>query len=323
MNIGDRVRFIHGSEEGIVTKLLPQDVVEVEIEEGFKIPVLRRELTLIAREEQIVFGDKKKTEKEDKMFIPPQVQAENGLYLAFLPFNDQQLIVYLINNTDIEWLCTCGEIENETYRAIAAAHLKKRDYVKLYEANLQNFEKWSALMFQCLAHRLGYTSPREPLIRKMKFSANSFFKQKRVVPILNKEGFVFQIDQQESKPLEIQKVRESMLSPKEAIADKNKVVANSLKRPSQQIDLHAEKLLEGNINVPQSHILGLQLEAFEKAIEGAYAANMDEITFIHGVGNGVLRQEIHKRLSKKPYIRFYQDAQKEKFGYGATLVKLK
>ncbi len=42
MNIGDRVRLIHGSEEGIVTKLLPHDTVEVEIEEGFKIPVLRR-----------------------------------------------------------------------------------------------------------------------------------------------------------------------------------------------------------------------------------------------------------------------------------------
>jgi dsDNA-specific endonuclease/ATPase MutS2 len=50
---------------------------------------------------------------------------------------------------------------------------------------------------------------------------------------------------------------------------------------------------------------------------------MDEITFIHGVGNGIMRMEIHKRLSKNPQVQFFKDAMKEKFGYGATLVKLK
>jgi dsDNA-specific endonuclease/ATPase MutS2 len=50
---------------------------------------------------------------------------------------------------------------------------------------------------------------------------------------------------------------------------------------------------------------------------------MDEIVFIHGVGNGILRMEIHKRLGKHAYVQFFKDAMKEKFGYGATLVKLK
>jgi dsDNA-specific endonuclease/ATPase MutS2 len=36
-----------------------------------------------------------------------------------------------------------------------------------------------------------------------------------------------------------------------------------------------------------------------------------------------MRMEIHKRLSKHPYVQFFKDAMKEKFGYGATLVKLK
>jgi dsDNA-specific endonuclease/ATPase MutS2 len=50
---------------------------------------------------------------------------------------------------------------------------------------------------------------------------------------------------------------------------------------------------------------------------------MDEIIFIHGVGNGVLRTEIHKRLSKNKQVEYFKDAMKEKFGYGATLVKIK
>ncbi len=50
---------------------------------------------------------------------------------------------------------------------------------------------------------------------------------------------------------------------------------------------------------------------------------MDEITFVHGVGSGTLRREIQKRLSGMKSILYFQDAQREKFGYGATLVRLK
>jgi dsDNA-specific endonuclease/ATPase MutS2 len=50
---------------------------------------------------------------------------------------------------------------------------------------------------------------------------------------------------------------------------------------------------------------------------------MDEIIFIHGVGNGTLRNELHKRLSGHKNVKYYEDAQKEKFGYGATKVKIK
>jgi dsDNA-specific endonuclease/ATPase MutS2 len=50
---------------------------------------------------------------------------------------------------------------------------------------------------------------------------------------------------------------------------------------------------------------------------------MDEIIFIHGVGNGVLRNAIHKRLSGNKNVQYFEDAQKEKFGYGATKVRIK
>ncbi len=48
MNIGDKVRLVHGREEGIVYAFLPGNVVEVEIEDGFRIPVLRNEIVTIS-----------------------------------------------------------------------------------------------------------------------------------------------------------------------------------------------------------------------------------------------------------------------------------
>ena len=51
MNVGDRVRLLTGTEEGIVTRLLDSELVEVAIDNDFTIPVLRREVVVVAQEE--------------------------------------------------------------------------------------------------------------------------------------------------------------------------------------------------------------------------------------------------------------------------------
>ena len=51
MNIGDRVRLLTGREEGIITRLLNDELVEVAIDNDFTIPVLRREIVVVAAEE--------------------------------------------------------------------------------------------------------------------------------------------------------------------------------------------------------------------------------------------------------------------------------
>jgi hypothetical protein len=48
MNIGDKVRLVHGREEGVIYAFLPGNVVEIEIEDGFRIPVLRNEIVTIS-----------------------------------------------------------------------------------------------------------------------------------------------------------------------------------------------------------------------------------------------------------------------------------
>ena len=48
-----------------------------------------------------------------------------------------------------------------------------------------------------------------------------------------------------------------------------------------------------------------------------------KIVFIHGKGNGVLRQEIIKTLKYKYKSCLYQDASFREYGFGATLVTIK
>jgi dsDNA-specific endonuclease/ATPase MutS2 len=67
----------------------------------------------------------------------------------------------------------------------------------------------------------------------------------------------------------------------------------------------------------------IQLDHFQKNLDAAIVHKLESIVFIHGAGNGSLRYEIQKIISKHPQVKTYMDAQKEKFGYGATEVVLK
>jgi hypothetical protein len=328
MNIGDRVRLLYHKQEGIITKFLRDNMVEVEIEEGFRIPVLKSELVVIAKEEDLVFGAKANQRPQGigtaTAIAEIKVWAEVGVYLAFMPFNDNQLSVYLINNTDLQVLFTFGESNNGSFNGLAAGVMPKRSSQKVNEISLQNFEKWLPMLVQILSFKQGYGTFKESICKKLKFnSTENFFKSKKKAPILEQDAFLFQLDQQETESIvaiQAEVLKEAMLQNR-SNETPTKIVINA--KPKTDVDLHIEKLTNQSLNMTSGQILQLQLETFDKYLDNAIISNYDKITFIHGVGNGVLRSEIHKKLSKHPHVEYYQDAQKERFGYGATTVKFK
>jgi hypothetical protein len=332
MHVGDRVRLIHFKQEGIITTFLPNNVIEVEIEDGFRIPVLQNEVTLIAMEETIVFREKRpRISMQDTTPEAPKVVGEIGFFLVFIPINEKQLTVNLVNNTEIDILFTIGELKDDNYGGIAAGHLRKKTFQKVEESNLDRFEKWSPLLIQALIFRAGFGTPKEPLMRKIVFNATSFFKSKKKSPLLDKEGYVFQIDQQiesvKPEQMNAEKIKESMLSPNAPTEPTKEKVIEKITLPpkfkNREIDLHIEKLTDKADRMNAGEMLDLQLDTFEKQLDKAIFENVGEVIFIHGVGNGTLRTEIQRRLSKHKNVAYFQDAQKERFGYGATSAKIK
>jgi hypothetical protein len=327
MNIGDRVRTLKSNHEGIITKLISENQIEVEIEDGFRIPFLKTDLVLVAREEHSIWGDDKdKAAAGGKEKKSPPI-SEKGMYLAITHFNDKQLEVNLVNNTDFAIPYVFGDDRDMGYFGISGGVLSPRSFQKVHELNLDKFERWDALLIQLLFHRLGVGSYREPILKKMRFKAQTFFKALKEVPLMRREGYLFQLDEEfratESrvpnekpervgeKPIEGQPAKQQPITPQ---------------KPTQlgkrkEVDLHADKL--GIQKMSQEQILLEQLRVYENELDKAIFEGYDEIIFIHGVGSGTLKTEIQKRLSRHPHIAFYQDAQKEKFGYGATLAKIK
>lgn len=308
MNIGDKVRFTHGKEQGIIRNKIDERTFEVEIEDGFLIPVLKNEIVRIASEESEKF-----TPRATTTALAP-TSPTDGVFVAFDPFNDRIYALMLLNDTNNTILFTIGEQSSLGFNGILSGTLGARTYTKISEYKLADFEFWPEIIAQLLIYKQGDASHNPPLEKKLKFNAVAFHKSKRNTKLLNKSTFLFQLDRDALK-IDTSKIIEHI--------ENNTVAAViSYTKPAFEVDLHIEKLTKDADFMQPQEMLYMQMNEFAKCLENALATGMDQITFIHGSGNGTLRNEIHKKLAKNKNIKFFKDAQKEKFGYGATLVQL-
>lgn len=89
------------------------------------------------------------------------------------------------------------------------------------------------------------------------------------------------------------------------------------------IDLHADALLDTTQGMTAADIRNYQMEKFHEAL-AKYSTNKGQrIIFIHGKGNGVLRQLIIHELKYRYKTYQYQDASFQEYGYGATQITIK
>ncbi len=341
MNIGDKVRMLHGNEEGVITRFLSNNLVEVEIEDGFQIPVRASEIAVVSQEENKAFGNAQevakivKNKEHTKDNLPQEAIATKGIYAGFLPINDQKSAFYLVNNLDMDLTYTIAQEQSMHIGGLGVGVLKARQTVKVHEVSMTTLEHWGTYIFQFLYYHSTKYQIIPPFIKKIKFKGSNFYKNQKTIPILDKKGYAFQLDQDIPTAVSVIKadnipeidteaLAAAMLqSPNEKILT-NKIVLPTPKiisTPPKEVDLHIETLTQDYANMNSAEMLQLQLNTFEKHLENAYASGMQSLIFIHGVGNGRLRQEIHKKLSKTSFIKFFKDARKEKFGYGATEVQ--
>lgn len=88
-------------------------------------------------------------------------------------------------------------------------------------------------------------------------------------------------------------------------------------------DLHASALLDTTTGMSASDILHYQVDTFRKTMEQYRSKRGQRIIFIHGKGEGVLRQAIVHELNYRYKNCPYQDASFQEYGYGATQVTIK
>jgi hypothetical protein len=88
------------------------------------------------------------------------------------------------------------------------------------------------------------------------------------------------------------------------------------------IDLHIHELIEDQSGLQDRTKLDVQLNHFERMMRIAGEQRVKRVIFIHGVGKGVLRNQIRTRLDSYYPDCTVRDANPREYGAGATEVIL-
>ncbi len=113
---------------------------------------------------------------------------------------------------------------------------------------------------------------------------------------------------------------------KSKIYQKDSAITNIPKlkhNKNHEIDLHLHHLIDNDFDLSSHEKLLLQLSSLDKYInESILAKRIPDFVIIHGVGEGILKSEIHTYLYNKKGFIFYE-ADYRKYGKGATKVEVK
>ena len=92
--------------------------------------------------------------------------------------------------------------------------------------------------------------------------------------------------------------------------------------PAPEFDLHIEKLVPNFRGMSNYDILTLQTDTAKRHLDFAIRNRIPKIVFIHGVGEGILKAELDFLFGRYDQI-FFQEANYQKYGQGATEVFIK
>ncbi len=309
MRIGDKVRLLKGKEEGYIVSM-KGNIVEIEIEDGFTIPVILNEVVVIDKKEAEAF---RKNEEPESIPAPPERRQNaigEGIFLGVIVRENQWLFA-IINQTDSDILFSISSIEKKNINGLfmgichkfQAGHLGTLPFSPTRDIKL---------VIQIILHQDITKSKNLPIDLTITV-VKSQLPPEVVVHALDEALSLIRLDGEQAFDFDPGQLAEQMTaSPKAPVISKDTSPARDL-----TIDLHIDS---ANPGFNEREILQHQLELFEKTLDNALFKNVRSLKVIHGIGTGKLRNEIHKRLSVRNDVKYFEDADKERFGYGSTII---
>ncbi|MFD2561136.1 DNA mismatch repair protein MutS [Aquimarina rubra] len=86
--------------------------------------------------------------------------------------------------------------------------------------------------------------------------------------------------------------------------------------PPMEVDLHIHKLVKSTKGMTNHDMVTLQLDTAKRQLDFAIGKRIPRIVFIHGVGQGVLKEELKYLFGRYDNVKI-SDADYKKYGLGA------
>lgn len=338
---GDKVKFLNDVGGGIV-KNLEGGLAFVEDEDGFEIPMPVYELVVVEKgqpsAETRQVADKVVESRNEDVSEPEayhQELEEEGhddfnprFYLGFIKIGNNQteegkLRLYVINDSNYYVTYLISELrEDGLMYALHQGILQPNTKLPLEDRLAREFE--NIFHMQLILFRKGKGYPAlDPVSSAVQIKARRFYKDN----VFRNNDFFYQpavlvpvIKNELEQKMDMLTEFDSKAVIGEKEKSEKKPQAKRKSTPElEEVDLHIDELVDTTAGLSNSDIIQIQMDKFHFVMESNAKNKGRKIVFIHGVGNGVLKNEIRKQLERK-YKVYYQDASFREYGYGATMV---
>lgn len=304
--IGERVRFLREKLEGVVIRIQGKDYI-VLVDDFDEVEVSGDEIVRISGKEKSLTGS-------EEAPPPPQLPVHTDIRLATLAICQEfggEYSVYLLNQGAGELLFALYPRIRKRISGAGSGRIGPLSQQKVFTLSLDEFHSLQEVTVQLLFARLGEgMKPLDPIEQVVPIQVNAYRRKPVHIPELGIDGYVFPLN-------ELTGLDTDVHTPEPPVAKKGITEVAKM-----EVDLHIEKLVEKPAGLDSLAMLRMQLDTFEKYLFKALDAKLPYVVFIHGVGNGTLKNEIHKRLDENMDIKGYGVADPVKYGNGATKVFL-
>ena len=343
MKIGDKVRFLNTTGGGIVRGFQGKDIAIVD-DDGFDTPVLIRECVVIEPANEVQVRQSVKSEvvsvsapKAEKPvdIIETKEGEQLTVCLAYLPVDIKQLSTtsyetYLINDSnyylsyaymsraDNGWINrVAGVIEPNT--KIFLEEFEKTDLNDLERVCLQFFAYKKDKPFKI----------KNPYSVELRIDTVKFYKLHsfRENDYFEDEALLYTVVRKDLPEKEMsvsaEELRLGMMEKDAPQRPRKSQVTKKADEPIIEVDLHITELLDNTNGLEPADMLNYQLDKFHEVLADNKNRKGQRIVFIHGKGDGVLKNAILKELKNKYKDYYSQDASFREYGFGATMVTIR
>ena len=352
IQIGDTVRFLNTVGGGLVKGFQDKNIVIVEDEHGFDFPVHITECLVVrapeSKKQQNIKVEEEDLEAKSAISAPQIVEIGNDepeetlegekitACLIYLPTD-----IKTLSNTNFE----CFFVNDSNYYLFVNYMSRKNNswqsrYNGLIEPNtklfLEEFSKTElneleqvSVQYVAFKHKKPYLfkSPVSVELRidTVKFYKLHSFKENDYFEDDAQVYYITRKDMPEREMLITSEDIQQSIREKDTPSRRPRIqkIAKKDKEDILEVDLHINQLLDTTTGMSNKEMLDYQMSKFHEVMNENKNNKRKKIVFIHGKGDGVLKNEIIKAIRKDYKKMDSQDASFQEYGYGATMVIIK
>lgn len=346
--VGDQVKFLNEPGGGVVSKIISTSMVSVAIEDGFDIPILTSELLKIEKQEHSgeLFREDFKVElthspaeSENEEYdrisslgkFTNQGIADPGIYLAYHPHDQKWLVtgmldIYIINNTstDILFSFFLWNSGKEQYNGIDYGSLLPHSKYLFETISHEQINHWIKGSVQLLFHKEQALQLLAPVSSDFSIKSSRFVQESAYQDAAFLDGKSFLVKLSDIPVLQEPEQEKPVTEPPQVIAQKavkareeQLIDKYMTSREEAVVDLHIAEVTDDISELSPHDMLNVQLGHFVACLENAMKNRLRKVTFIHGVGNGTLKEAIIYKMKEYEGLEG-QSASLAKFGVGAV-----